>query len=202
MANTEGQVIRCRAAVAWEAGKPLMIEEVQVAPPQAMEVRVKILYSSLCHSDVSFWEATDRLPIFPRIFGHEAGGIIESVGEGVTDLKPGDHVLTIFTGECKECADCKSEESNLCSLLRVDPNRPVMHTNNNSRFSINGKTIYHFLGSTFSEYTVVHYGCIAKINPLAPLDKVALLSCGIATGLGAALNVAKPFKGSTISVFG
>ncbi|CAL5417550.1 unnamed protein product [Camellia sinensis] len=198
MSNTTGQVIRCKAAVAWEAGKPLVIEEVEVAPPQKMEVRVKILYTSLCHTDVYFWEAKGQNPIFPRILGHEAGGIVESVGEGVTDLAPGDHVLPVFTGECKECAHCKSEESNMCDLLRINTDRRVMIHDQKSRFSINGKPIFHFVGtSTFSEYTVVHVGCLAKINPLAPLDKVCVLSCGISTGFGATVNVARPKKGST-----
>ncbi|KAM1537464.1 hypothetical protein PS1_002391 [Malus domestica] len=201
MSNTAGQVIRCRAAVAWEAGKPLVIEEVEVAPPQANEVRIKILFTSLCHTDVYFWEAKGQNPLFPRIYGHEAGGIVESVGEGVTDLKAGDHVLPVFTGECKDCAHCKSEESNMCDLLRINTDRGVMLSDGKSRFSIKGKPIYHFVGtSTFSEYTVVHVGCLAKINPSAPLDKVCLLSCGISTGLGATLNVAKPKKGSTVAV--
>lgn len=109
--------------------------------------------------------------------------IVESVGEGVTDLQPGDHVLPVFTGECKECDHCKSEESNMCSLLRINPDRGVMIGDGKARFSINGKPIYHFLGtSTFSEYTVVHVGCLAKINPLAPLETVCVLSCGISTG--------------------
>ncbi|CAL5417539.1 unnamed protein product [Camellia sinensis] len=203
MSNTAGQVIRCKAAVAWEAGKPLVIEEVEVAPPQKMEVRVKILYTSLCHTDVYFWEAKGQNPVFPRILGHEAGGIVESVGEGVTDLAPGDHVLPVFTGECKECAHGKSEESNMCDLLRINTNRGVMIHNQKSRFSINGKPIFHFVGtSTFSEYTVVHVGCLAKINPHAPLDEVCVLSCGISTGFGATVNVAKPTKGSTVAVFG
>ncbi|KAF5942428.1 hypothetical protein HYC85_020070 [Camellia sinensis] len=203
MSNTAGQVIRCKAAVAWEAGKPLVIEEVEVAPPQKMEVRVKILYTSLCHTDVYFWEAKGQNPVFPRILGHEAGGIVESVGEGVTDLAPGDHVLPVFTGECKECAHCKSEESNMCDLLRINTDRRVMIHDQKSRFSINGKPIFHFVGtSTFSEYTVVHVGCLAKINPLAPLDKVRVLSCGISTGFGATVNVAKPKKGSAVAVFG
>uniref|UniRef100_A0A2C9U3A8 alcohol dehydrogenase n=1 Tax=Manihot esculenta TaxID=3983 RepID=A0A2C9U3A8_MANES len=203
MAGTAGKVIRCKAAVAWEAGKPLVIEEVEVAPPQANEVRLKILFTSLCHTDVYFWEAKGQNPLFPRIYGHEAGGIVESVGEGVTDLKPGDHVLPVFTGECKDCAHCKSEESNMCSLLRINTDRGVMLNDGKSRFSIKGKPIYHFVGtSTFSEYTVVHVGCLAKINPLAPLDKVCVLSCGISTGLGATLNVAKPPKGSTVAIFG
>jgi alcohol dehydrogenase class-P len=200
---TAGKVIKCKAAVAWEAGKPLSIEEVEVAPPQAMEVRVKILYTALCHTDVFFWEAKGQTPVFPRILGHEAGGIVESVGEGVTELAPGDHVLPVFTGECKECAHCKSEESNMCDLLRINVDRGVMISDGKSRFSIAGKPIFHFVGtSTFSEYTVIHVGCLAKINPEAPLDKVCILSCGICTGLGATLNVAKPVKGSTVAIFG
>ncbi|KAI7740149.1 hypothetical protein M8C21_018277 [Ambrosia artemisiifolia] len=203
MSTTTGQVIRCKAAVAWEAGKPLVIEEVEVAPPQKHEVRIKILFTALCHTDVYFWEAKGQNPVFPRILGHEAGGVVESVGEGVTDLQPGDHVLPVFTGECKECAHCKSEESNMCDLLRINTDRGVMLHDQKSRFSINGKPIFHFVGtSTFSEYTVVHVGCLAKINPDAPLDKVCVLSCGISTGLGATLNVAKPKKGSSVAVFG
>ncbi|GMP79671.1 hypothetical protein CsSME_00035122 [Camellia sinensis var. sinensis] len=171
MSNTAGQVIRCKAAVAWEAGKPLVIEEVEVAPPQKMEVRVKILYTSLCHTDVYFWEAKGQNPVCPRILGHEAGGIVESVGEGVTDLAPGDHVLPVFTGECKECPHCKSEESNMCNLLRINTDTEVMIHDQKSRFLINGKPIFHFVGtSTFSKYTVIHVGCLAKINPLTPLS--------------------------------
>uniref|UniRef100_A0A453HKY9 Alcohol dehydrogenase-like N-terminal domain-containing protein n=2 Tax=Triticinae TaxID=1648030 RepID=A0A453HKY9_AEGTS len=148
----------------------------------AMEVRVKILYTALCHTDVYFWEAKGQTPVFPRILGHEAGGIVESVGEGVTELVPGDHVLPVFTGECKDCAHCKSEESNLCDLLRINVDRGVMIGDGQSRFTISGKPIFHFVGtSTFSEYTVIHVGCLAKINPSAPLDKVCVLSCGIST---------------------
>ncbi|XP_008465550.2 alcohol dehydrogenase-like [Cucumis melo] len=203
MSSTKGQVIKCKAAVAWEAGKPLVIEEVEVAPPQANEVRVKILFTALCHTDVYFWEAKGQTPLFPRIFGHEAGGVVESVGEGVTDLKEGDHVLPVFTGECGECRHCKSEESNMCDLLRINTDRGVMISDGNTRFSKNGQPIYHFVGtSTFSEYTVVHVGCLAKINPCAPLDTVCVLSCGISTGLGATLNVAKPTKGSSVAIFG
>ncbi|XP_051129558.1 alcohol dehydrogenase 1 [Andrographis paniculata] len=203
MSSTQGQVIRCKAAVAWEAGKPLSIEEVEVAPPQKMEARVKIHFTSLCHTDVYFWEAKGQTPLFPRIFGHEAAGIVESVGEGVTDLQPGDHVLPIFTGECKECRHCKSEESNMCDLLRINTERGSMLSDGQTRFSKDGKPIHHFLGtSTFSEYTVVHVGCLAKINPAAPMDIVCVLSCGISTGFGATVNVAKPTKGSTVVVFG
>ncbi|CAL5417545.1 unnamed protein product [Camellia sinensis] len=194
MSNTAGQVIRCKAAVAWEAGKPLVIEEVEVAPPQKMEVRVKILYTSLCHTDVYFWEAKGQNPVFPRILGHEAGGIVESVGEGVTDLAPGYHVLPVFTGECKECPHCKSEESNMCDLLRINTDREVMIHDQKSRFSINGKPIFHFVGtSTFSEYTVIHVGCLTKINPLAPLStKFIWCHC----------ECCQAKKGSTVAVFG
>jgi alcohol dehydrogenase class-P len=203
MASTAGKVIKCKAAVAWEAAKPLVIEEVEVAPPQADEVRVKILFTALCHTDVFFWECKGQTPVFPRILGHEAGGIVESVGEGVTDVAPGDHVLPVFTGECGECRHCKSEESNMCDLLRINTDRGVMLSDGKSRFSINGKPIYHFVGtSTFSEYTVCHVGCLAKVNPRAPLDKVCILSCGISTGFGATVNVAKPTKGSTVAIFG
>ncbi|XXG60790.1 hypothetical protein AAC387_Pa04g2616 [Persea americana] len=175
MSSTVGQVIRLRAAVAWEAGKPLVIEEVEVAPPQAMEVRLKILFGSLCHTDVYFWEAKEeQTPVFPRIFGHGASGIVESVRR-----------------RCDR------------SQTRINTRRGVTISDGKSRFSMKGKPIYHFLGtSTFSEYTVVHVGSVAKINPSAPLDKVCVLSCGISTGLVAALNVAKPPKGSTVAVFG
>ena len=121
--------------------------------------------------------------ILSRLKFHYFYSIIGSVGEGVTDVAPGDHVLPVFTGECKECPHCKSAESNMCDLLRINTDRGVMIGDGKSRFSINGKPIYHFVGtSTFSEYTVMHVGCVAKINPEAPLDKVCVLSCGISTG--------------------
>ncbi|KAL8170167.1 hypothetical protein V2J09_021971 [Rumex salicifolius] len=194
------------AAVAWEAGKPLVIEQVEVGPPQAMEVRIKIKYTTLCRTDLHFWEAkgSSATQLFPRIFGHEASGIVESVGEGVREFEAGDHVLPVFTGECGQCRHCRSEESNMCDLLRMNPVRGGMLSGDGqSRFSIKGSPVSHFIGtSTFSEYTVVHAGCLVKINPLAPLDKICILSCGVSTGLGAALNVAKPKPGSTVAIFG
>ncbi|GLJ33666.1 hypothetical protein SUGI_0676660 [Cryptomeria japonica] len=198
-----GQILTCKAAVAWKAGEPLKIEQIQVAPPQALEVRIKIAYTSLCRTDLTFWQSKGQNPLFPRIFGHEAAGVVESVGEGVTDLKPGDHVLPVFTGECGECRHCKSEESNMCDLLRINTDRGVMLNDGKSRFSIGGEPIYHFVGtSSFSQYTVAHVGSVAKIDPAAPLNKVCILSCGVSTGMGATLNVAKPKKGSTVAVFG
>ncbi|MED6211397.1 hypothetical protein PIB30_073305, partial [Stylosanthes scabra] len=194
-------------AVAWEAGKPLVIEDVEVAPPQEKEVRINIKYSSLCHTDLYFWESKCLPPTFPRILGHEASGVVESVGDGVSDLKAGDHVLPLFTGECGECPHCKSEESNMCEVLRINPSSEVMISDGKSRFStMKAKkpiTISHFLGtSTFSQYTVVHSGSVVKINPSLPLDKACLLSCGISTGIGSVLNVAKPKKGASIAIFG
>ncbi|KAF6142128.1 hypothetical protein GIB67_037046 [Kingdonia uniflora] len=160
------------AAVAWEAGKSLVIEQVEVAPPQAMKVRVKILFTSLCHTDIYFWEAKGQTPL-----------IVESIGEGVTDLVPGDHILPEFTGEYQDCVHYKSAKSNMCNLLRINTDRCVMLSDGKSRFSIKGKHIHHFVEtSTFSEYTVVHVGRLAKINPATPLDKVCVLSCGISTG--------------------
>ncbi|KAF7833721.1 alcohol dehydrogenase 1-like [Senna tora] len=189
------------AAVAWEAGKPLVIEEVEVAPPQAGEVRLKILFTSLCHTDVYFW---DSKILSDLLISHNLVRIVESVGEGVRDMKAGDKVLPVFTGECGECGHCRSEEgSNLCELLRINTERGVMLSDGKTRFSKNGKPIYHFLGtSTFAEYTVLHAGCVVKINPSAPLHTVCILSCGFCTGFGAAVNVAKPKPGSTVAVFG
>lgn len=126
---------------------------------------------------------TIHYPLLSLIFPYMLSSVVESVGEGVLDLKPGDHVLPVFMGECGECPHCKSEESNMCDLLRINPARGVMLSDGNSRFSINGKPINHFLGtSTFSQYTVAHSDCVVKINPTAPLDKVCILSCGISTG--------------------
>ncbi|XP_074322764.1 alcohol dehydrogenase 1-like [Apium graveolens] len=143
------------AAVAWEAGMPLIIEEVDVAPPKKMEVRIRIHFTSLCHSDVYFWEAKGHQPLFPRILGHEAGGVIESVEDGVTALKPGEKVLPLFIGECGECRHCKSSESNLCDLLRINLDRGVMLSDGKPRFSKDGKPIYHFVGTFTSVITLL-----------------------------------------------
>eukprot|EP00249_Psilotum_nudum_P010078 c22318_g2_i1 orf=185-1336(-) len=196
-----GKTITCRAAVAWEPKKPLVIEEVQVEPPQAGEVRVRIKNASLCHSDIFFLELEQG--IFPRILGHEAAGIVESVGEGVTDVKEGDHVIPLFNGECGECQYCKSSKTNLCREFRVNPAKCVMLRDQRTRFYKDGKPIYHFLStSAFSEYTVVDRANVAKVNPEAPLENICLLSCGIPTGVGAVWNAAKVEKGSTVAIFG
>ncbi|XP_048329589.2 alcohol dehydrogenase-like 6 isoform X3 [Ziziphus jujuba] len=191
--------ITCKAAVAWEAGKPLVIEEVEVSPPQPMEIRLKVVSTSLCRSDLTAWEFQS---IFPRIFGHEASGIVESVGEGVTEFSVGDHVLTAFTGECRACRQCTSAKSNICQVLGLE-RRGLMHSDQKTRFFIKGKPIYHYCAvSSFSEYIVVNSGCAVKISPVVPLEKICLLSCGVAAGLGAAWNVADITKGSTVAIFG
>ncbi|XP_057477899.1 alcohol dehydrogenase-like 4 [Actinidia eriantha] len=200
-----GKVITCRAAVAWGAGQPLVMEEVCVDPPQKMEVRIKILFTSICHTDLSAWKGENESQrVYPRILGHEASGIVESVGEGVMDLKEGDHVVPIFNGECGDCVYCHSDETNLCKKFRVNPFKTVMVNDGKSRFSSkDGKPIFHFLNtSTFSEYTVLDSACVVKIDPQAPLKKMTLLSCGVSTGLGAAWNTAKVKAGSSVAIFG
>ncbi|KAK7857980.1 alcohol dehydrogenase class-3 [Quercus suber] len=200
---TQGQVITCKAAVAWEPNKPLVIEDVQVAPPQSGEVRIKILFTALCHTDAYTWSGKDPEGLFPCILGHEAAGIVESVGEGVTEVQPGDHVIPCYQAECRECKFCKSGKTNLCGKVRSATGVGVMLSDRRSRFSINGKPIYHFMGtSTFSQYTVVHDVSVAKIDPKAPLEKVCLLGCGVPTGLGAVWNTAKVESGSIVAIFG
>lgn len=201
--ETAGKPIQCKAAVAWEAEKPLDITTVTVAPPQAGEVRIKIKATALCHTDSYTLDGHDAEGLFPCILGHEAAGIVESVGEGVTSVQPGDHVIPCYQAYCGECKFCKHPESNLCISVRSATGKGVMKSDGKPRFSIDGKPIYHFMGtSTFSEYTVVHEQSVAKIDKKAPLDKVCLLGCGVATGWGAVLNTAKVKKDSTVAVFG
>ncbi|MCO5591648.1 hypothetical protein L7F22_045638 [Adiantum nelumboides] len=203
MASTQGQVIVCKAAVAWEALKPLTIEDVEVAPPQQGEVRIKITHTALCHTDSYTLDGKDPEGLFPCILGHEAAGIVESVGEGVHEVKPGDHVIPCYQAECRECKFCKSGKTNLCGKVRSATGVGVMLADFKSRFSIKGKPIYHFMGtSTFSQYTVVHAVSVAKVVPEAPLEKICLLGCGIPTGLGAVWNTAKVERNSIVAIFG
>lgn len=203
MASAQGQVIVCKAAVAWEPKKPLSIEDVEVSPPQEGEVRVKITHTALCHTDAYTLDGLDSEGLFPCILGHEAAGIVESVGEGVTEVQPGDHVIPCYQAECRECKFCKSGKTNLCGKVRSATGVGVMLSDFKSRFSIKGKTIYHFMGtSTFSQYTVVHAVSVAKVLPEAPLEKICLLGCGIPTGLGAVWNTAKVEPNSIVAIFG
>ncbi|WP_243048163.1 S-(hydroxymethyl)glutathione dehydrogenase/class III alcohol dehydrogenase [Dyella sp. RRB7] len=194
--------MKSRAAVAWEAGKPLSIEQVDVAAPKAGEVLVRIVATGVCHTDAFTLSGADPEGLFPVILGHEGGGVVEEVGEGVTSLKVGDHVIPLYTPECGECKFCLSGKTNLCQKIRVTQGKGLM-PDGTSRFSFNGKPLLHYMGtSTFSEYTVLPEISLAKINKAAPLEKVCLLGCGITTGIGAVLNTAKVEPGASVAVFG
>ena len=194
--------MKTRAAVAVEAGKPLVIEEVDLAAPKAGEVLVRIVATGVCHTDAFTLSGADPEGLFPAILGHEGGGIVEEVGPGVTSVKPGDHVIPLYTPECGKCKFCTSGRTNLCQAIRATQGKGLM-PDGTSRFSLKGKTVLHYMGtSTFSEYTVLPEISLAKINPKAPLDKVCLLGCGITTGIGAVLNTAKVQPGASVAVFG
>ncbi len=194
--------MKSRAAVAWEAGKPLEIEMVDVAGPKAGEVLIRIVATGVCHTDAFTLSGEDPEGLFPAILGHEGGGIVEEVGPGVTTLEPGDHVIPLYIPECKQCNFCESGKTNLCQAVRLTQGKGMM-PDGTSRFSFADKPIHHYMGtSTFSEYTVLPEISLAKINKSAPLDKVCLLGCGITTGIGAVLNTAKVEAGATVAVFG
>ncbi len=194
--------MKSRAAVAWEAGKPLQLEEVDVQGPQKGEVLIRIVATGVCHTDAFTLSGDDPEGVFPAVLGHEGGGVVEEVGQGVTSLAVGDPVIPLYTAECRKCKFCKSGKTNLCQAVRATQGRGLM-PDETSRFSLNGKPIYHFMGtSTFSEYTVLPEISVAKVRQDAPLEKVCLLGCGITTGIGAVLNTAKAEAGSTIAVFG
>ena len=194
--------MKSRAAVAFAAGKPLEIVEIDVAPPQSGEVLVRITHTGVCHTDAFTLSGDDPEGIFPAVLGHEGGGIVVDVGAGVTSLAPGDHVIPLYTPECGECKFCKSGKTNLCQKIRATQGKGLM-PDGTTRFSHQGRPIYHSMGtSTFSEYTVVPEISLAKINPKAPLEKVCLLGCGVTTGIGAVHNTAKVKPGDTVAVFG
>lgn len=196
------EMIKTRAAVAWEAGKPLSIEEVDLMPPQKGEVLVRIVATGVCHTDAYTLSGDDPEGVFPAILGHEGGGIVEAIGEGVTSVAVGDHVIPLYTAECGECKFCTSGKTNLCGAVRETQGRGLM-PDGTTRFFKDGKPIYHYMGcSTFAEYTVLPEISLAKINKEAPLEKVCLLGCGVTTGMGAVKNTAKVEEGATVAVFG
>jgi len=199
---TAGKPIECRAAVAWKAKEDLKIEKVVVAPPKDKEVRIKLKATGVCHTDAYTLSGEDSEGVFPVILGHEGAGVVESVGKDVKSVKVGDHVIPLYTAECKECKFCKSGKTNLCQAVRLTQGKGLM-PDSTSRFTINGQPIFHYMGtSTFSEYTVLPEVSVAKIPSKAPLEKVCLLGCGITTGVGAVLNTSKVTAGSTVAVFG
>ena len=194
--------MKTRAAVAWEAGQPLSIEEIDIDGPKAGEVLLRNVATGVCHTDAYTLSGEDPEGAFPSILGHEGGAIVEEVGESVTSVKAGDHVIPLYTPECRECSFCTSGKTNLCQAIRVTQGQGLM-PDGTSRFSQNGTQILHFMGtSTFSEYTVLPEIAVAKIGTEAPLEKVCLLGCGITTGIGAVLNTAGVEPGSTVAVFG
>ncbi len=191
-----------RAAVAVEAGKPLVIETVQLEGPRAGEVLVEIKATGICHTDKYTLSGQDSEGIFPSILGHEGAGVVVDVGPGVTSLKKGDHVIPLYTPECRECEYCLSRKTNLCVKIRSTQGRGVM-PDGSSRFSLRGKPVMHYMGcSTFANFTVVPEIALAKIRPDAPFDKVCYIGCGVTTGLGAVLFTAKVEAGAKVVVFG
>lgn len=196
------QMIKSKAAIAWGPGQPLSIEEVDVMPPKAGEVLVRIVASGVCHTDAFTLSGDDPEGIFPVILGHEGGGIVEQVGEGVTSVQVGDHVIPLYTPECGECKFCKSGKTNLCQKIRETQGKGLM-PDGTTRFYKDGQPIYHYMGcSTFSEYTVLPEISLAKVNKDAPLEEVCLLGCGVTTGMGAVMNTAKVEAGATVAIFG
>jgi S-(hydroxymethyl)glutathione dehydrogenase/alcohol dehydrogenase len=186
----------------WKANEPLSIEEIDLQLLQAGEVLVWIVATGVCHTDVFTLSGADPEGLFPVILGHEGGGIVEAIGEGVTSLAVGDHVIPLYTPECRECKFCKSGKTNLCVKIRATQGKGLM-PDGTTRFSKNGQPIFHYMGcSTFAEKTVVPEIALAKVNPKAPLDKVCLLGCGVTTGIGAVHNTAKVQEGDTVAVFG
>ena len=192
----------CKAAVAFKAGEPLSIETVQLEGPKAGEVLVEIKATGVCHTDAFTLSGEDPEGIFPAILGHEGAGVVVATGPGVTSLKDGDHVIPLYTPECRECDYCLSGKTNLCQSIRITQGQGLM-PDGSSRFSINGEKVFHYMGtSTFANYTVVPEIALAKIRPDAPFDKVCYIGCGVTTGLGAVINTAKVEPGSNVVVFG
>ncbi|ENY6170661.1 S-(hydroxymethyl)glutathione dehydrogenase/class III alcohol dehydrogenase [Vibrio fluvialis] len=199
---SQDKFIKSRAAVAWGPNQPLKMEEVDVMLPRKGEVLVRIVASGVCHTDAFTLSGDDPEGVFPAILGHEGGGIVEMVGEGVTSVEVGDHVIPLYTAECGECKFCKSGKTNLCSAVRATQGKGLM-PDGTTRFYKDGEPIFHYMGcSTFSEYTVLPEISLAKVNKEAPLEEICLLGCGVTTGMGAVMNTAKVKKGDTVAIFG
>jgi S-(hydroxymethyl)glutathione dehydrogenase / alcohol dehydrogenase len=191
-----------RAAVLEEFGHPLRVQEVELAEPKAGEALVRLVACGVCHTDLYTASGADPSGYAPTVLGHEGAGVVERVGEGVADVAPGDHVVTLFSPQCRECEHCRDHRTNLCLAIRQQQNNGYL-PDGTTRLSRDGEPIRHFMGtSTFAEYTVMPEIALAKIDPEAPLDRACLFACGLSTGLGAAMNTAKVTAGSTCVVFG
>ena len=194
--------MKSRAAVAYGAGKPLVIEEVDLEGPRAGEVLVEIKATGVCHTDEFTRSGADPEGLFPVILGHEGAGVVVEVGSGVSTLKPGDHVIPLYTPECRQCKSCTSHKTNLCTAIRATQGKGVM-PDGTSRFSLKGKPIHHYMGcSTFSNFTVLPEIALAKIRADAPFDKACYIGCGVTTGVGAVIKTAKVEPGAHVVVFG
>ena len=194
--------MQVRAAVAWQSGKPLSLETVELEGPKAGEVLVEIKATGICHTDEYTLSGADPEGLFPTVLGHEGAGVVVDVGPGVKSLKKGDHVIPLYVPECRECEYCVSQKTNLCQAIRVTQGQGLM-PDRTSRFSLGGKKLHHYMGtSTFANYTVVPEIALAKIREDAPFDKVCYIGCGVTTGIGAVINTAKVEPGANVVVFG
>ena len=194
--------MKTRAAVAFQAGKPLEIVELDLEGPKAGEVLVEIKATGVCHTDEFTLSGADPEGLFPAVLGHEGAGVVVEVGAGVTTLKPGDHVIPLYTPECRQCPSCLSRKTNLCTAIRATQGQGVM-PDGTSRFSYKGQKVHHYMGcSTFSNFTVLPEIALAKVNDKAPFDKICYIGCGVTTGVGAVLNTANVEAGATAIVFG
>ncbi len=194
--------MKTKAAVAWKANAPLTIETIELDGPRAGEVLVEIMASGVCHTDLYTLSGADPEGIFPAILGHEGAGIVREIGPGVTSLKVGDHVIPLYTPECRQCKTCTSQRSNLCTSIRATQGKGVM-PDGKSRFSCTGETVFHYMGcSTFSNFTVLPEIALAKVREDAPFDKICYIGCGVTTGIGAVLYTAKVWAGANVVVFG
>ena len=204
--------MKSRAAVAWEAGKPLTIETVEIAGPKAGEVLVEVMATGICHTDAYTLSGMDSEGKFPAILGHEGAGIVREVGAGVTSVRAGDHVIPLYTPECRNCKSCLSQRTNLCTAIRATQGQGVM-PDGTSRFSCEASgggarrgtdgTVFHYMGcSTFSNFTVLPEIAVAKVRTDAPFDKICYIGCGVTTGIGAVINTAKVWPGANVAVFG
>ena len=198
----KGMKMDVKAAVSYAAGQPLVIETVQLEGPKALEVMVEIKASGVCHTDEFTRSGADPEGLFPAIFGHEGAGVVVEVGTGVTTLKKGDHVIPLYTPECRQCKSCLSRKTNLCTAIRTTQGKGVM-PDGTSRFSIGGRPVHHYMGcSTFANYTVLPEIALAKVREDAPFDKICYIGCGVTTGIGAVINTAKVEPGANVVVFG